>query len=242
LLLWLIEPDVFQLPQLHKHFNVTCHSMKFPKFIIALLLLTACTDRKSTRSDTVSDGRTWNIKLANGLGDLNIILPKHLDTLISWTQYSDCGDPCAKVDYRIQPKSLPIFKESGFYYFPLADSVEQFTIKHSKIAEPWPIVDTSLVSQFAGKLKNEAFENHSGKFIIDTILKVDNRNVAVIAFHSFDTTKRAKVHILNALTSIDGNLIELFFESRKSYQDTASSNFVQTSFNALKTLRIRSGR
>jgi hypothetical protein len=25
LLLWLIETDVFQLPQLHKHFNVVCH-------------------------------------------------------------------------------------------------------------------------------------------------------------------------------------------------------------------------
>jgi hypothetical protein len=25
--LWLIETDVFQLPQLHKHFNVVCHTM-----------------------------------------------------------------------------------------------------------------------------------------------------------------------------------------------------------------------
>jgi hypothetical protein len=216
--------------------------MKFPKIIVILLLLTACTDNKDQHIDTGTEGRRWNIKLENGLGDLHIILPNHLDTLFSWTQYSDCGDPCAKVDYRIQPKSLPTFKETGFYYFPLTDSVEQFTVKHSKVAESWPIRDTALVTQFASKLKNEAFENHSGKFSIDTILKVDNRNVAVIAFDSFDSTKRAKVHIVNALTTVDGNLVELFFESRKSYQDSTSSNFILTSFDALKTLRINNGR
>ena len=159
-----------------------------------------------------------------------------------WTQYSDCGDPCAKVDYRIQPKTLPIFKETGFYYHPLADTVEQFTIKHSKSAKPWPIVDTSLVIQFADKLKNEAFENRSGKFSIDTIIKVDSRNIAVIAFESFDTTTKAKVQILDALTSVDGNLIELYFESRKNFRDTASNKFIQTSFDALKSVRISNGR
>jgi hypothetical protein len=222
--------------------DVTCHSMKFPKSIVVLFLLAACTDRKGAQLATIPKGRPWTIELINGLGALHIVLPNRLDTLFSWTQYSDCGDPCAKVDYRIQLKTLPVFKETGFYYFPLRDSVEQFTIKHSKVAQPWPIVDTSLVKQFAGKLKNEAFENHSGKFSIDTILWVDNRNVAVIAFDSFDKTKRAKVHIINALTSVNGNLLELSFESRKSYQDKTSSNFIQTSFDALKTLRINNGR
>ena len=192
--------------------------------------------------DTKIVGKTWDVKLENNLGIFRITLPKHLDTLLNWSQSSDCGDGCAKIDYRIQSKLLPIFKDNGFYWIPLKDSVEQFTIKHPKLTRQWPINDTSLVRQFSGRLKNEAYENRSDKFLIDTVLKVDNLIIAVIAFNSIDTTKNIKVQILNAMTAIDGNLIELFFEYRKSYKDTVTSNFIQTSFDALRTIRVSNGR
>jgi hypothetical protein len=39
-LLWLIEPDVFQLPQLHKHFNVMCHFMRTLLLLFFIFFLT----------------------------------------------------------------------------------------------------------------------------------------------------------------------------------------------------------
>jgi hypothetical protein len=45
LLLWLIETDVFQLPQLHKHFNVACNFLKTTMtrlFIFQIIFLLSC--------------------------------------------------------------------------------------------------------------------------------------------------------------------------------------------------------
>jgi hypothetical protein len=54
LLLWLIEPDVFQLPQLHKHFNVSGNSMR-PLFIILVLLGFSC-NSQTKKNDRDANG------------------------------------------------------------------------------------------------------------------------------------------------------------------------------------------
>ena len=136
---------------------------------------------------------------------------------------------------------LPIFKDNGFIYFPLKDSVEQFNIKHPKIFSPWPFNNTSLVRQFSGRLKSEAFENNGNKFIIDTLLTIGTQYFAVIAFTSFDTTKKAKIQMLNSMTSTKGNIIELLFVYRKSYSDPLANDFIKNSFDALKTIRVSNG-
>jgi len=215
--------------------------MKSLIIISTILFLYSCNETIPKVVPEITNGKTWKISLGDSLGNLQIVLPKHFDTLFNWTQYSDCGDGCAKNDYRVQEKTLPIFKDNGFYYVPLKDSVEQFTIKHSKIFSPWPFNDTSLVKQFSGRLKSEAFENNGNKFIIDTLLTIETQHFAVIAFTSFDTTKKARIQFLNAITSIKGNIIELFFEYRKSYSDTLSNDFIKNSFNALKTIRVSNG-
>ena len=216
-------------------------AMKILIIISTLFFLYSCSGTNSNEFNTTTNGKDWNISLGDSLGNLQIVLPKHFDTLFSWTQYSDCGDGCAKSDYRIQDKTLPIFKDNGFIYFPLKDSVEQFTIKHSKRFSPWPFNDTSFVRQFLGRLKSEAFENNGNKFSIDTLLTIGTQHFAVIAFTSFDTTKKAKIQMLNAMTSIKGNIVELFFECRKSYADTLSNDFIKNSFDALKTIRVSNG-
>ena len=215
--------------------------MKSLIIIPTIFFLYSCNGTINNEIPITENGKTWNISLGDSLGNLQIILPKHFDTLFSWTQYSDCGDGCAKNDYRVQQKTLPIFKDNGFYYFPLKDSVEQFTIKHPKIFSPWPFNDTSLVRQFSGRLKSEAFENNGNKFIIDTLLTIGTQHFAVIAFTSFDTAKKATIQMLNAMTSIKGNVVELFFEFRKSYKDTLSNGFIKNSFDALKTIRVSNG-
>lgn len=210
--------------------------------ISIVLLFVSCKEINKPIVDSGNLGRIWNVKLGNDLGILEIELPKYYDTCFSWTQYSDCGDGCASVNYRVQPKHLPVFKESGFYWEPLQDSVEQFTIKHPKLTIQWPIYDTSLVRQQSGRLKYRALEYGSNKFLIDTVFMVGKLNIALIAFNRFDTSKNVDVQNLSALTAIDGNLIEIYFEYRKSYEDADGANFIKTSFDALKTIRITNDR
>ena len=177
--------------------------------------------------------------MPNNLGDLEVNLSNNLDTFFTWTQYSDCGDPCNLSDYRIQNSTLPIFKESGFIYKTLKDSVEQFTFKHSKILKPWPSEDSIMAKMFIQKLKSEAYENRENKYLIDTILNIDNRKYAVIAYTSYDTTIKAKINILNAATSVKGERIEFYFEKRNSYQDKNSENFLATSLKSLNSIRLK---
>ncbi len=211
-------------------------------YIFTLLFLISCKEKRKVSINSKVDGKVWNIKLENNLGSIKITLPKHFDTLYKWTQYSDCGDGCANYDYRVQPKKLPFFKDDGFYWYPLTDSVESFTIKHPKVTRQWPIDDTILIRQLSGRLKLQAYENKSGKFSFDTVLTIGKNVIATIAFSNYDTANKASIQMLNASMIINGNLIEIFFECRKSYIDTLSKKFIYTSFEALKTIQISNGR
>ena len=231
----------FKFPNIAKPCTLAAIAMKTLIIISTLFFLYSCRGTNTNDSNTPTNEKKWNISLGDSLGNLQIALPKHFDTLLSWTKYSDCGDACAKSYYRVQDKTLSIFKDNGFIYFPLKDSVEQFTIKHSKRFSSWPFNDTSLTKQFMGRLKSEIFENNDNKFSIDTLMTIGTQHFAVIAFTSFDTTKKIKIQMLNAMTSIKGNIIELFFEYRKSYVDTLSNDFIKNSFEALKTIRVSNG-
>ena len=199
----------------------------------------SCKETKKAEPKFTQKSKTWKVLLPNNLADLEVNLPNNLDTFFTWTQYSDWGDPCALSDYRIQNSSLPIFKESGFIYKTLKDSVEQFTLKHSKILKPWPFEDSVMVKMYLEKLKSEAYENRENKYLIDTILHINNRRYAVIAYTSYDTTIKAKINILNAATSVKGERIEFYFEKRNSYQNKNSDSFLATSLESLNSIRLK---
>ena len=213
--------------------------MKTSIIILFTILFCSCKETKKAESKFTTKSKTWKFLLPNNLGDLEVNLSNNLDTFFTWTQYSDCGDPCNLSDYRIQNSTLPIFKESGFIYKTLKDSVEQFTFKHSKILKPWPSEDSIMAKMFIQKLKSEAYENRENKYLIDTILHIDNRKYAVIAYTSYDTTIKAKINILNAATSVKGERIEFYFEKRNSYQDKNSENFLATSLKSLNSIRLK---
>ena len=126
---------------------------------VFVLLLVSCKETAGPADPAVANGNDWSILLGKGLGSCTISLPKNFDTLFTWTQHSDCGDPCARLAYRIQPRHFPVFKETGFYYLPLQDSVEQFTVKHAKLFFPIVKDDTFLARQLSSHMKKEAFEN-----------------------------------------------------------------------------------
>lgn len=216
--------------------------MKTLLAINILFLLNSCHTAPKPIIETLPSGKEWNILLENQLGNVTLILPNHLDTLFSWTQTSDCGDGCSYVDYRVQPRTLPIFKESGFYYFTLKDSVEQFTIKHSKLNYPGQMSDTIQKNYLRDRLKNEAEKYPSGKYLIDTILTIDGRYFPVIGYRTYDTVKKTTTQYLSANTALKNNFLQFYFESRKSYPDTSSTDFLRNSFRHLKTIKIKNGR
>jgi hypothetical protein len=216
--------------------------MKTLLILSLLFFLYCCNSEPKVEIAALPIGKKWNITLENQLGNINIILPNHFDTLISWTQTSDCGDGCSHVDYRVQPRTLPLFKESGFIYFPLKDSVEQFTIKHSKVNYKWQIPDTILKKYLSGRLKYEANKYPSGKYLIDTTLTIDQRFFPAIGYITYDSTDKTTTQYLSACTALKENLLEFFFEYRKNNQDLSSDNFIRNSFKYLKTIRIINSR
>lgn len=207
-------------------------------FLLSVIAVISCDDKDKSTTENQSNFKEWTIPLENNLGNISISLPNNIDTFFKWTQYSDCGDPCAQTDYRVQSKDLPIFKESGFYFEALKDSVEQFTIKHAKITQANSTPDAMVVNHYLLKLKSETVENISGKYLIDTLITINEKPFAVLAYTVTDTANRITIQKLTAITAIQGNGIEFYFESRKKFKNQASTKFIQNSLVALKTIRI----
>ena len=206
--------------------------------LLSIMAVVTCDDKDKSTAKNQSSFKEWTISLDNRLGNISISLPGNMDTFFKWTQYTDCGDPCAQTDYRVQSKSLPIFKESGFYFEVLKDSVEQFTIKHTKTATANVTPDTLVVNHFIDKLKSETVENIAGKYLIDTLITINDKPFAVLAYTVTDTANRITIQKLTAITAIQGNGIEFYFECRKKYMDSDSVNFIRNSYAALKTVLI----
>jgi hypothetical protein len=59
-----------------------------------------------------------------------------------------------------------------------------------------------------------------------------------MAYSEFDSTTKINQQMLSAGTAIKGNMVEFFFEHRKSYKDTLADNFIHNAFESIKTIRI----
>jgi hypothetical protein len=209
--------------------------------IIASLI--ACDGKTDPTVTPKPIGKNWSIKLDSNLGTLDIILPQHFDTLIKWTQYSDCGDGCAKTDYRIQPKNLNIFLENGFYWFAPKDSIEQFTIKHQKTAQVHPnFNDTTANRVFLETLKSQVFEVPSQRIQVDTIFQTGNLKISALAYQTIDTLHHIRIQIVDAMTDIHGNQVRLTFEYRKSFPDSLGPRFISNSLAALQSMQLSNSR
>jgi hypothetical protein len=92
-----------------------------------------------------------------------------------------------------------------------------------------------------GKLKHEAIKYPSSEYLIDTIIEIDHRYFAAIGFVFNDTVNKSQTQYLNSATPLKNNLLEIFFEYRKSYKDTIAGDFMKNSFDALKSIQINNG-
>jgi hypothetical protein len=207
--------------------------------ILSIIFFVSCHEVKKADIIINNDNKTWNIKLEDHLGTISLLLPKRFDTLLNWTNWSDCGDPCASVEYRFQPKSLPILEESGFIYLGNTDSVDQLTISHPKSVLHLSTNDTFFLRRFSIQPKDyNRIDSFSNKLLMDTILSINGRYYGVIAGEHYDSTKKIITQTLRGTTKIDGNTIDFSFKKKRYYFDTTTDNFIQTSFDVLKTTKI----
>ncbi len=205
---------------------------------LVAIIITACILNGCGKVPNTVDTRQ-KLTLENNLGEVYFKLPEYYDTSFSWVHTSECGDPCADVKYRYQNKQLPIFKETGFSFAPLKDSVCQLTIVHSKVMKPLAIADSSLPAQYLFAMKKEISAGRATIFVYDTVIKKDGKNFAVIGYEVLDTVNNTMIKVLRSATAIKGNMLQFVFERRNKKDDALSPQFLEQSFDVVKNISIK---
>lgn len=183
-------------------------------------------------------------KLMDSLGSVSVTLPLRYDTSFSWTNHSDCGKPCDKIEYRMQPKSLKITKETGWFWLgEPKDSIERFTIIHSGYFPFRETDDTSVISKFHQYQKAIVVESpNSHKIKSDTVEKIGDRYFSIITIDLFDTTKQQFSKKLLAATTIKSSIISFNFELLTKDKSIATDKFIDNSKYYLQTIRLSNGK
>jgi hypothetical protein len=207
-----------------------------------ILLLGACHVSEIKKITPPEDSKTQVIKLEGNLGVVSLSLPARYDTIFTWIHYSDCGAPCEKRKYRLQPKTLPVYMETGFHYKPLNDSVEQFTIVHN------PYIPAADSDKTNNKDFIISFHDHKKFYIIhdpalrtiksDTIEKIGDRYFSIIVIDKYDTANAAYSKKLLSTTTIKRGTIDFNFELLSKKKDSLTENFIDEAKYYLRTIRI----
>jgi hypothetical protein len=210
--------------------------------LISIIFLSSCLDKTQTLSaeNLTENSKYVTITLRDSLGTASLFIPRHFDTSFTWTNFSDCGKSCNKEEYRYQKRSLPIFKESGFYYVVPDISVDQFTIIHSSYI-PFYVGDTSKnVGRHHVFKRKLASEPDNGRISLDTIEKIGDRYFSIICSNGFDSVKQKHFAKVAAMTTVKSNEIEFHYDIRT--KDTINlKEFYLNSIKLLRTVRMSNG-
>lgn len=216
-------------------------------FICFVLLFVSCdqvSENNASPPAAPEDSKTQKINLAGGLGIVTVSLPLRYDTTFTWVHYSDCGKPCEKRKYRFQPKVLPVYPETGYYYKPLNDSIEQFTIIHN----PYIATDDSdktdnqsFITFFHDHKKFEITHDPALREIKwDTIEKIGDRYFSIIVIDRYDTVKAQYSKKLLSATTLRRGTIDFNFELLSRRKDSLTEKFIDKAKYYVRTIRIGS--
>jgi hypothetical protein len=210
------------------------------RFLILTVLFVSCNYVSKDAAPEPSNIKVINLQ--NGLGTVSVFLPVRYDTTFTWIHYSDCGRPCEKRKYRVQPKTLPLFQENGYRPALLHDSVEQFTIVHNPYI-PAADIDNPDNQEFI-----TLFHDHKKYGIIhdpdirviksDTIEKIGDRYFSIIVVDKYDTAKAQYSKKLLSTTTIKKGTIDFNFELLTKQKGSATENFIDNAKYYLRTIRI----
>jgi len=185
-----------------------------------------------------------SLKLSDSLGIVTFSIPNRYDTFFNWTNWSDCGKPCATVEYRYQLKSNPIFLETGFMHKELTDSVDQFTIEHP--ADLHYSDGTFSRGSFARILDRQkrdidALKTFKYKITFDTIEKKDNRYFSIIMCERYDSVQSVYTKSASVTTTIKNNGVSFSYTLLTKDNDSINKTFIENSKKLIQTIKIKNG-
>ena len=220
--------------------------MKLFLLTILIIFLTGCAQRENSRQtqSRIDKSAIRNLKLVDSLGNISFLLPLRYDTTYIWTNYSDCGKPCNKVEYGFQPKNLRIYRESGWIWIGNPqDSIERFVISHSGYFPFHNNSDSNLIFlTHTHKKLNILSDPAAYRINSDNIEKIGDRFFSIIVIDIYDSIKHQFLKKLLASTSIKGNIIDFNYELLTKKNDSLTKKFIDNSNLYLHSIKINNSR
>jgi len=207
--------------------------MKHIKILI-LFFFTACNNTSlKPIANKPLNSKEITIPLKDTLGNIVLTIPTRYDTLLIWTHFTDySGGHLEK--YRLQPKKLPIYEESGWISGSLSDSVDQITIEHYKHLRIPDTSDTFLRKAHTNSLTAAKLDATMYKVTFDTLQKINNKLFSIIASENYDTLKKVYSKQLRAATILKGNILRLTYSLLTKVKDSITDNFIPNSEKLLQ--------
>lgn len=214
--------------------------MKLLLFIISLVWVASCQQKSQIITKVESIATTF--QLIDTLGSITINKPNQSDTFFTWIRWNDCGKTCEEGKYRFQPKNLPIFEESGFFWIGQPeDSVNQLTISHPRPDRVGRNKDSFALKHYK-RLKEELeFDAETTNIIYDTVQKIGDRYFCIFQIADIDKKKGVFIRRLIAITSVSGVKLQFRYDLLTRKRNSVLKYFFRNSTNNLETVRIKDG-
>jgi len=197
--------------------------MKFLPFIISLVWVTSC---KQNNPITIAESDAVTLLLIDTLGSIFMSKPDQSDTFFTWIRRNDCGKTCEEGKYRFQPKNLPIFKESGFFWTGQPeDSVNQLTISHSRPYRLGHNNDSFAIKQYARLKENLESDPETANIISDTIQKIGDRYFGIFQIADIDKRKGVLIRRLIGITAVSGVTLQFRYDLLTKKRDSVLKHF-----------------
>ncbi len=184
------------------------------------------------------------------MGEIAISIPDRFDTSFSWFDTTDCGGYRA-LKFRFQPNILEILKEtcwdSPVYLWTTqrGENIDRltFTYEYSRSFTD-QFSDSISIYQLRQIIKAESdiADFTPYKIILDTIEKIDNYYLSILAFEISDSLKSRFTKTLAASTLINGHLIQLGYEWFSKEDDLKIDKFIESSKYYLRRTHFNNGR
>jgi hypothetical protein len=220
--------------------------MRYTTLILSILFFTACNYSKPVKQQNKlpENSKAVTTKLLDSLGSVTFSIPNKYDTFFQWANWSDCGKPCAKEEYRFQSKHLPITKESGWMWLgEPKDSIEHFTILHSGWFPFHNNLDTNYIEVLHQHRKQQILSDpEMYKIKFDTIEKINDRYFSIVVIDIYDTLKAVYSKKVSGVSTIKSNAIELKYELLTKKNDSINQNFIENSMILLRTIKLSNGK
>lgn len=184
-----------------------------------------------------ANARLVTVQLQDSLGTASFYVPNRLDTFFTWTDNSNCR-LCGFEVYRLQDKSLPVYKETGFEPRLPQIPMHQFTMKHVRFY-PFNKSDSQSLREAARQFKSEKeyMQLHTG---VDSIISFNNRLWGVVSLSGYYKGRNRFTASLNVITQIHGNTIQ--FEYLRNQRDSFDTKpYFDSLWPLIRTIQLSEG-